>query len=68
MGKDPTPGCMVLLQCPNCEEPILFVLGGGPRRLPCRKCQITVALEVVHDGRKWTTRRVRQEDVSAGPS
>lgn len=68
MGNDPTPGSIIVLLCPNCEEPILFVLGGGPRRLPCRKCHATVALEVVHDGRKWTTRRVRQEDGDSAPS
>jgi len=60
MGSDSTPGGLATVRCPQCKEAVFFVMTGGPKRLPCPHCGSSIKLDVVHDGRKWTVRRVRR--------
>jgi hypothetical protein len=60
MGHDSTPGAIYKVSCPHCGGPVYFVLAGGPRRVACLGCGAPIDFDVVHDGRKWTVRRLRQ--------
>jgi len=60
MGSDTTPGGIATFRCPHCGGSVFFIIKGGPKSLPCPHCNRSIALDVVHDGRKWTVRRLRK--------
>ncbi len=59
MSQDVTPGNLGSVPCPRCGGPVFFTLAGGPNEPVCPSCRAVVQLDVVHDGRRWTVRRVR---------
>jgi hypothetical protein len=59
MSGEKTPGGLGRVRCPRCEGTVFFTIAGGPRELDCPACKTSFALDVVHDGRRWTLRRVR---------
>lgn len=69
VSDDVTPGEISLVPCPLCGGPVQFTMMGGPHHLVCRVCGAVIALDVVHDGNRWTIRRVRQgvDPPSANP-
>jgi hypothetical protein len=66
MGSDSTPGNLATVRCPNCDGHVYFILSGGPNRIDCPHCARPVHLDVVHNGRKWTIRRLRKGAESKG--
>jgi hypothetical protein len=58
-SDDVTPGAPSTVPCPHCGGSILFTMTGGPHHLLCQVCRATISLDVVHDGNRWTLRRVR---------
>jgi hypothetical protein len=54
-----TPGGRSTVPCVRCGGLVFFVMSGGPNRLTCQSCGATISLDVVHNGRRWTLRRVR---------
>jgi len=66
MGSDSTPGGIYTVCCPRCEGRVYFVLAGGPRRVACTTCGVAIDLDVVHDGTKWTVRRLRKSAEASG--
>ena len=60
MGSESTPGGITRIRCPHCSGPVFFILSGGPNHLGCTGCGRSFNLDVVHDGRKWTVRRLRK--------
>ena len=59
MAADATPGNLHRVSCPHCAASVFFTVEGGPKQLHCFACKMNFDLDVVHDGRKWTVRRVR---------
>jgi hypothetical protein len=66
MSEEVTPGAMGRVFCPRCGETVFFTIAGGPRELGCSACKVPFFLDVVHNGRRWTVRRVRSHG-SPGP-
>src|SRR5689334_13954159 len=56
-SDDVIPGEMSKVPCPHCGGSVFFMTG-GPHRLSCKICKATFSLDVVHDGNRWTLRRV----------
>ena len=54
-----TPGGASPFPCPRCRRPIIVTMTGGPHDLRCDLCGAAFSLDVVHDGIRWTIRRVR---------
>jgi len=65
MTEDPTPGRLGSIRCPRCGELLSFTMDGGPRQHLCSSCRSEVHLDVVHNGKRWTVRRIRKADASA---
>ncbi|HVR87380.1 MAG TPA: hypothetical protein VMU54_23850, partial [Planctomycetota bacterium] len=65
MPADVPQGNPRSVRCPHCAELLLFTMEGGPRQLRCSSCRSMVDLEVVHDGKRWTVRRVRGAGTSS---
>ncbi|MBV8881339.1 MAG: hypothetical protein JO332_15340 [Planctomycetaceae bacterium] len=63
-----TPGALGKTSCPYCGSPVFLTIRGGPQRLRCLTCRASIELDVVHDGRHWTIRRVRVDDAAASGS
>ena len=59
MLEDVTPGTLGRVSFPSCEGIVFFTIAGGPRKLDCPACKNPFTLDVVHDGERWTFRRVR---------
>jgi hypothetical protein len=59
MAGDNTPGNLRRVPCPRCAASVFFTAEGGPKQLLCFSCKSNFDLDVVHDGKKWTVRRVR---------
>jgi hypothetical protein len=59
-SDDVIPGEHSTILCLQCGSSIPFTMIGGPHHLVCQICQATVSLEVVHDGIRWTLRRIRR--------
>lgn len=58
-SDDVTPGEVSKVPCPHCGGSVVFTMTGGPNHLLCQVCGATISLDVVHDGSRWTLRRVR---------
>jgi len=67
MVGEKTPGGLGRVRCPRCGETVFFTMGGGPHSLACPSCKSSIDLDVVHDGRKWTLRRIRGPGGPAQP-
>jgi phage FluMu protein Com len=65
MSLDVTPGSSRRIRCPQCAELLFFRMEGGPLQLKCGSCSSMVDLDVVHDGKRWTVRRVRGAGTSS---
>ena len=67
---DVKPGKPSTVPCPHCGGTVHFMLSGGPQHLRCSVCGATMDLDVVHNGARWTLRRVRRSSDSrpSGPT
>jgi len=59
MGRDSSPGNVVRVSCPNCKGVVFFTFKGGPHLLPCPSCDYLIKLEMVHDGRRWRIKNMK---------
>jgi hypothetical protein len=59
METEVTPGGTGRVRCPKCRAVVFFRSVGGPHQATCSECRSTIGFDVVHDGRRWTVRRVR---------
>ncbi len=64
MTADSAPGRLGCIRCPRCWELQSFTMEGGPRQLLCSSCHSAIHLDVVHNGKRWTVRRLRQAGTS----
>lgn len=64
LPEEVTPGSLGRVTCPKCGGTVFFTITGGPRQLDCPDCKATFSLDVVHNGRRWTLRRVRSLEPS----
>ena len=64
------PGEASRVPCPQCGGLVHFTTAGGPHLLRCQVCGLAISLDVVHDGKRWTVRRVRRsaKPPPSGPS
>jgi hypothetical protein len=56
-SEERTPGGTGSTTCQRCGASLYFPFAGGPHKVRCPACRKSVALEVVHDGKRWRVKR-----------
>jgi DNA-directed RNA polymerase subunit RPC12/RpoP len=54
-----TPGDLRSIRCPHCGNAVQVAMEGGPHQLQCFSCKSMIDLDIVHNGQRWTVRRIR---------